>query len=327
MIHAANELFGMADDPFLVGGKIAFRPARWEGGGEGDVPAEGPPALFFHELDLPEANADAYRAGIARSIGNGIAGLLGTPWGELAAERADAEPVAPSDIAILVRTAREAGPIGERLAQLSIPVAVGTRSSLLQSPEAKEGLAILAALLDPQDSGALRMALLTPALGSGARLGDGAAFDRLTNDFAELHEIWEARGLLPAVLGLADRFGVRGALLGLDRGLRRLTNLMHLFELLDHKARDEKLPPAAAVQWLEMAIAGSVVDIDAETLELRIATDAPAVQILTQHSSKGLEFPIVFVAPPCPRDYGRGKVPLSYHDAGTLRSHVAPGRG
>ena len=96
-----------------------------------------------------------------------------------------------------------------------------------------------------------------------------------------------------------ERFHIRDTLLGLTQGMRRVTNFMHLIELLDTRAREDDLSPLAQQQWLSMAQEGSVIDADSEVLELRIATDQAAVQLLTQHSSKGLEYPIVFALPSC----------------------------
>ncbi|MDA0813587.1 MAG: UvrD-helicase domain-containing protein, partial [Verrucomicrobia bacterium] len=323
MIHAANQLFGMSADPFLIRGRIAFHPARWKGQGTATSPPPGLPSLFFHEIELGSPTAGKIRRAIAHSIAAEIIGLLGKSWADYAPGIREEGHIAPSDIAILVRTTNEAGPISDLLAGLDVPVAIGTSSSLLRSGEAKEVLAILTALLEPQNSGALRAALLTAALSSGSRLGNDAQFDGITNDVAEFHETWVARGLLPAMLDLVERFNVRTTLLGLSRGRRRVTNFMHLVELLDGRAREERLTPAATLQWLEMAIQGSIVDMDSEVLELRIATDAPAVQILTQHTSKGLEYPIVFALPSCPQDYTYIKPRLTYHDPDTLEAHIA----
>ena len=323
MIHAVNELFSMSEDPFLVDGRIEFTPAQWQNQGLVTTPPDGPPPLYFHEIVLENGSANRIREAIGRSICHEIMDILGTPWKEFAPESDRDDRVAPSDIAILVRTTKDAGPVSEMLSSLRVPVALGTRSSLLRSDEAKEVLAVLAALLEPQNSGAVRTALLTTALGSGLLLGDDPQFDRVSSDIAELHQTWREHGLMPAMLDLVHRFEVGATLLSLVRGERRMTNLMHLVELLDAKARGEKLTPAATLQWLEMAIQGDIVDIESEVLELRIATDAPAVQILTQHTSKGLEYPIVFVLPPCPSDYTYLKPRLSYHDPDSLNACFA----
>ncbi len=325
MIHAVNTLFEMSPDPFLLGDCIDFQAAWWP---DTRTLPDGPEALVFHEVELKDPKADSTRRAIARSIVSQIAQLVGNPWQDYAAGTRQGqlpghEQIEASDIAILVRSAKEAGPIADLLTELGIPVATSTSSSLLESNEASEVLVILTALLEPSNAGALRSALLQPALGSGGHLNDEGAFDAITSKIAELHTTWRSRGLLPAILHLIEHFDVLPRLLGLSQGQRRLTNFMHLVELLDSKAREERLTPAAIVQWLTMAINGSVVDMDSEVLELRIATDKPAVQIRTQHSSKGLEFPIVFVTPPCPQDYTKLKPGLAYHDEGTLQACIA----
>jgi len=124
------------------------------------------------------------------------------------------------------------------------------------------------------------------------------------------------------MLSLIDHFQIRNNLLRLTQGQRRLTNLMHLIELLDEKSRKEKLTPESTLLWLEMAIQDSELDVDSETLELRIATDDDAIQIRTQHTSKGLEFNFVFSTCPCPSaiDTAHRKPTLTYHDATTMET-------
>ena len=328
MIHAVNQLFQMSDDPFLVNRQITFEPARWQGEkNESDPPSPpaGHAALHIHTLSPAIKSADAVRNACYRSIALETSHLLGSSWKDIDPNRKENDLIQPSDIAILVRNGKDGFAIQDELAQLNIPVTVNTRTSLIESQETADVFTILTALLEPRKSDILRMALLTSALGKGELLADinDPEFEQITRQMAHLHDRWQQFGLMPMMLDFIQQFNVRTRLLGLSQGQRRITNFMHIIEVLDDKARTQKLTPNATVQWLEMAIQGSVVDTDSEVLELRIATDDSAVQIRTQHTSKGLEYPITFVTSPCPSTLQYHPPQLSYHHTTSLRPQFA----
>lgn len=323
MIHAVNQVFEASDDPFLVGGGIQFCPSQWPGLDDSTAPSFSP-ALSLQVIEMEKPTADQKRELFYNDICRNILDLLDTPLGEIDPTAERMEPVQPSDFAILVRSKKQGAALNILLSEHGIPSTLSTRTSLIASTESAEILTILSALLHPRNTPAIRSALLTPALGSGELLASDESFDRVSNDFSELHTIWNEHGLMPMMQSLIARFSVRSTLLQLTHGQRRLTNFDHLSELLDSKARDEKLTPSATLQWLEMAIQGSIFDTDAEQLELRIATDDAAVQILTQHTSKGLEYPIVFVLPSCESTIKSDRLSHTYHHPDTGETLFAP---
>ena len=87
---------------------------------------------------------------------------------------------------------------------------------------------------------------------------------------------------------------VPGRILAETGGERRLTDLHHVGELLHAAAADGQLGIAALAAWLRRRIAAADRDADAEDRARRLESDAEAVQVLTVHRSKGLEFPIVY---------------------------------
>src|SRR6185295_14011022 len=83
-------------------------------------------------------------------------------------------------------------------------------------------------------------------------------------------------------------------LLGLTEGDRRLTDVRHIGQVLHGAALDRRLGPSALVEWLRHRMADAARDTTTERSR-RLESDAEAVQIVTVHRSKGLEFPIVYV--------------------------------
>jgi len=325
MIHAINQVFEMADDPFQVDNQIEFHPSKWPGQDDQTVPAQlAQPSLNLHRIDSSLKTVSDQEAAIQYAICQQTLELLKSPWESIAPNNNDHTGIIqPSDIAILVSSGREGEALANTLSALNVPVATQTQTSLLKSEEASDLLYILSAVINPSHTALLRSALLTVPLGSGSLLADDASFHQALEKFAHLQETWELHGLMPMMISLIDTFEVRPRILGLTQGLRRLTNFQHLAELLDSKAREEKFSPPNLLQWFEMAIQGTVIDTDADVLELRLSTDSPCLKILTQHSSKGLEFPIVFITPSCKAEFGKQKPDLSYHQEQTLQTIIS----
>ncbi|KGM53323.1 exodeoxyribonuclease V subunit beta [Lysobacter arseniciresistens ZS79] len=204
-------------------------------------------------------------------------------------------PVEPGDIAVLVRSHREATQVQLALSAAGIPAVAAGKQSLFATDEARELLALFEALLHPADDSRLRAALATLLVGLDAAAiaaldDDGAAHARWQQQAQDWRERWQRNGPLALV---ADRCAAAGErLLGLLDGERRLTNTLQLAELMQEaQARMPGLH--GQLDWLRNAIAEA--DRDDEAQLLRLESDARRVQIVTLHKSKGLEYPLVFL--------------------------------
>jgi exodeoxyribonuclease V beta subunit len=234
----------------------------------------------------------------------------------------------PGDVAVLVRNHREAQLMRETLVACGIPAVTAGRLSLFSTEQARDVLALLEALLRPDDDARLRGALATALIGLGA--STIAAFDTQP----ELHREWQLRAL-----GWRERWRRHGPLamlgdvcalqaprlLALQDGERRLTNALQLAEVLQ-EADARAVGEHGLADWLRTQIAEA--DDNDETRQLRLESDARCVQILTLHKSKGLEFPFVFLpfAGIGPKRSGRNT--CEFHDGNErvlqLRSEATP---
>ncbi|MBB3103294.1 exodeoxyribonuclease V subunit beta [Azomonas macrocytogenes] len=204
-------------------------------------------------------------------------------------------PLKGGDIAVLVANHRQAALVAEALAARDVPSVRRGRDSVWQTEEAEELAAVLAAYAEPGREGLLRHALATRLLGRNA--ADLARsqniqqeWDREREAVERYHQLWQQQGFLRLFRSWLDEQSVAARLLARIDGERRLTNLLHLGELLQTQSlRRPGMEPLLA--WFaEQRGSGNSGD---EAL-LRLESDAERVQIVTIHTSKGLEYPLVF---------------------------------
>jgi exodeoxyribonuclease V beta subunit len=269
------------------------------------------------------ATAPSARAYVACDLAAEIVGLLGSG---ARLERRDEggttlglDPVGPGDLAVLVPSHRTAALVRGELESAGVPAVIGGAGSVFSTGAAADWLALLEALERPASPPRARAAALTPLLGWTARDVACAGEDALEALHQRLHgwaRVLRSRGMaaLAETIMLAER--VPGRLLARDDGERHLTDLQHVATLLHREASAEALGVAALSSWLRERIAVADRESSNEDLTRRLDSDADAVQVLTVHRSKGLEFPIVF----CPFLWEPGYLPdeaepVYFHDA------------
>lgn len=328
LIAGGNALFGVHERAFLQEG-IAYRPVSL-----GDKQRQpGFPALVDHGAAaraplqvwlLPRApdgqrrlRAEAFPLAAA-TVAAEIARLLG----EARAGRVTLgqRPLRARDIAVLVRSHAQGRRMRDALAVRGIASVELSQASVFTTVEAEELACILLAVAEKRDA-SIRAALATGLLGHDAVTLDGyvrdeAAFFRHVQAFAGYREQWEQRGFAVMFRHLLREQGIEARLLREPHGERRLTNLLHLGELLAQAAR-EHAGIDAQLRWLQAQRLDVTVG---DSAQLRLESDSERVQIVTIHKSKGLEYAVVF----CPFLWdgyrnSRSDAPdlRQYHRAGT----------
>ncbi|MFP6847904.1 MAG: UvrD-helicase domain-containing protein [Pseudomonas sp.] len=204
-------------------------------------------------------------------------------------------PIKGGDIAVLVASHRQAGEVAAELAARGVPSVRRGKENVWHSEEADELSAVLAAYAEPGREGALRYALASRLLGrSAADLAacteDAQAWDAEREAAERYHQLWQQQGFMRAFRAWLDEQKVAQRLLALGDGERRLTNLLHLAELL----QTESLQRPGLEQLLTWFNAQRSAEAHGEDALLRLESDADRVQIVTIHTSKGLEYPLVF---------------------------------
>ncbi|MCG8707250.1 exodeoxyribonuclease V subunit beta [Brenneria sp. 4F2] len=206
--------------------------------------------------------------------------------------------VQASDMSVLVRSRHEAALVRDALSRLSIPsVYLSNRDSVFTTPEARDILWLLQAALTPEQERTLRSAMATALMGLDAPAVDAlsrseTAWDALVDEFADYRSLWRQRGVLPMLRALMSRHQLAENLLASADGERRLTDVLHLGELLQDAASTLD-SEHALVRWLSQQI--TQPNPQADNQQLRLESDRHLVQIVTIHKSKGLEYPLVWL--------------------------------
>ena len=298
LVSAVNQIFVSHPDPF-ANGRIAFDPVAASGRADTEALADPSGGAPFELWLLGEEDGDVglakERAAVQgeESVLCEVERLLGNPSVLLGGKR-----VQPRDIAILVPQNYQAIAFQAVLRRRGIPSVLQSAESVFASEEAATLERFIAALEAPHSDGRLRLLLASPATGFGVeeflRMDSDSAFAaKISEDFSRHVKRWQADGFSAAFRSWLDGEGVRGRLTAWPDGERRLTNLLHLGELLQ-KAEQDGRTGTGLLRWLtDQKEDGARA---AEEAEMRLESDDSAVRLVTVHKSKGLEYPIVFCA-------------------------------
>jgi exodeoxyribonuclease V beta subunit len=228
----------------------------------------------------------------------------------------DGRPLSPGDFAVLLHSVKEDAPrIQAELTRLGIPSVLNTAESVMLSPAATHWLRLLEAMEKPQLPGRIRAAALTPFFETTADdlLAGG---DDLTDDLAERVRSWldlvRTRGVA-AVHGAAGAAGLAQRVLAEEGGERLLTDLTHVGQLLHQAGQEERLGVTGLLAWLRTAIEEGNRN---DSRRRRLDVDAEAVQFVTIHGSKGLEYPIVHLPQLFDRSVKDWPTVHAYHEDG-----------
>ena len=341
LVSAINHVFDrpkeLPQGAFLMGSEIPFLPVASSAKSKqliiADTDSSG---LALWLLSAPDKagvsiTKSDYVSRMARVCASEIARLLQlAQQGQAGIRDTDApntelKALRPADIAILVRTGREASTLRAALQELGLrSVYLSDQDSVFASPEATDLLGWLRACAEPDSEPLLRAALASATLAQSWQAleqwcTDESAWELLIEDFRQFHRIWQRRGVLPMVRALLRRFAVPERLLA-EANDRALTNLLQLAELLQTAASSQD-GEHALIRWLNDAISDSQSDNNAgagasEAHILRLESDADLIKVVTIHKSKGLQYPLVFLPFVCAfRAVKETDLPIRYHNA------------
>lgn len=290
LIDVLNALFQSRSD--LFGPEIGFDPAL----------------STTPRTDTPKGPAQPVQVVISERGGAGNAEehrefLLGHAIAHMVQQLTTGQ-ARPKDLAVLVRSHGQADAVMKALARSRIPaVYLSDRSQVFQSDDARDLWLLLRALAQPRRANALRAALGTPLWGLSsaellAQTGSDEAWDRLLDQALQWHQHWLTSGVLPMLRQWMLDTGASARLLTRPDGERRLTNLLHLAELLQQATHPLTAQGIAALPHATVRYLGNEIrrtgaeDGPAQT---RLESDEERVRVVSFHKSKGLQYQQVYV--------------------------------
>ena len=302
LITAINTIFSNVRQPFVFD-EIGFekgKPAKKIESvknestkeSKNDEKSSAPLKLWFlgAKKDGPINKTEAIEL-IAEAVAGEISSILSHD------NICESDYIKESDIAVLVRTNRQAQVIKKYLSAKNIPSVLYSAENIFDSPETAEMERILQSISEPANERLFKSALVTDIMGvSGEEIDlmDEKTFWRETGlaNFMEYFQLWHRHGFIRMFRLFMTREKVRKRLLLFPDGERRLTNLLHLAEILHRQSIEKKPGIKYLLKWLSEQ--KNPASPRLEEHQLRLESDANAVKIVTIHKSKGLEYKIVF---------------------------------
>jgi len=209
--------------------------------------------------------------------------------------------IRPQDIAILVRDGREASDIKAALLSANLAsVYLSDRANLFHSEQAKQLMQLLQGILKPEDERLYLRALACGLLRYNAAelyklQQDELAYQTLKFSFFDYKEQWQRQGFITMAISLMHQHFDFSKADPLDNKDRALTNILHLFEILQ-SASQRFLQAQELLYWFEQQCnEENSVAINELEAEQRLESDGDLIRIVTQHGAKGLEYPVVFI--------------------------------
>ncbi len=322
LLEGFNTLFGEHGNPFILD-RIAYDPVQpgmdkdhYE---ELSEHGESYPPIRFRSIPLGEEeqlNKGEAEELAAEDTAREIYRMI--EEGKVGKATIGGAKVKAKDIAVLVRTHKQADLMSDVLREKGIKSVQYSQKSVFESDEARQLEIFLKAITEPTNENLITTALALPLTAYSANdlidiKADEDRWVSLLDQFAEWHSIWQDKGFSPMFRSILKEANISEHLIRYPDGERKITNLLHVGELMQAEAQQQKEGMRSMVKWLARKREEESGDRDEE--QLRLESDQELVKIVTMHRSKGLEYPIVF----CPflwygpRFQDQGK-PLVYHD-------------
>ena len=259
-------------------------------------------AMVYCSLDSPDDSgtkpklwsSGKIRGHLEQFVVAEICDLLGDTV--LQTDDAQQRELRPGDIAILVRSNKQAESFQQSLALAGIPAVVISRKTVFESAESVDLLRVAEAVAFPSDASKLRLAMSSRWFGMDAlelyrSFSDDVEMDAWLERFQGYHELWKEKGFLAMMNTLIAEEAVLENLCAFPLAERQIANIQHLVELLQEKENSENLHYFQTLQYLSSQMQNPEGH---EAAQLRLESDEQAVKVVTMHAVKGLEYPVVF---------------------------------
>ncbi|WP_068269555.1 UvrD-helicase domain-containing protein [Aldersonia kunmingensis] len=206
-------------------------------------------------------------------------------------------PVGPGDIAVLVPSSARAEEIRAALDRVGVASVLTSGTSVFATPGARDWVRVLEALEQPHRADRVRRAAVTALLGRTATDLDERGDDLVAEvgtQLLALADLFAQAGFAAMFERLATQSELEDRLLSVEAGERDLTDLRHIAQVLNRIAVERSAGLASLTRWLADRVADPAIESSSDRIR-RLDSDAEVVQIATVHTSKGLQYPIVYL--------------------------------
>jgi len=265
------------------------------------VPHESDAPLRFVDIKARNDNKVPRELAVMKWVVSSIARLLVGEVNEttiLDPSSGSPRPIHPGDIAILVSAHYQSRQIKRLLYEAGIPAVESGDASVFASEEAGYLNLLLDVILDPRRVRKMRALLTSPLLGLNneqilAAERDEFEWSRFVDTFRIGEQFISQKGILAGLRYVYDRLDIEKNLVKRAGGERSLTNLRHLGELLHREEESQRRSLAGLASWL-LVQRNDANAVKSDERSMRLESDDERVHIMTMHSSKGLQFTIVY---------------------------------
>ena len=300
LVDAVNALFSSRPDAFIYRDSIMFSPADsvpHNAAYELRLEDRVSPAMTLWQLPVNQQQGNHTRQAMREMINEAIAGEICGLLEKAARQKAtvNGRNLQSGDIAILVRQASEGHALSRVLNRYGIRAVTIGRDSVFRSEEAKGLYDLMLAISQYRDQTLATFSLTSSLLNLDYQqiaeiLENDSAWQRWIEDLSQLQQLWERHGFIAMFQSLLYRFEITRSLARKNNKERRITNLLHLAELLQQQST-VAAGMSPTMSWFH----DQFEENGNEDAELRLEDDEALVKIVTVHKSKGLQYPVVFV--------------------------------
>lgn len=207
-----------------------------------------------------------------------------------------------NQMAVLVADRYQCHRMSQALALHRIPCITQHQEHLADSLAVAALKEILSAVLSPKDEGLIKIALASPIIGWShdkiSLLNQSELLEEIVISFFQLHTTWMEDGFssfLNSLLGhkfSLAQCSVAENLVAREEGLEIYQDLLQIADILIEQENHHHYSPHEVISFLDNFVLSQAQDEQA--IKCRPNPDLKGVHILTTHSSKGLEYDIVF---------------------------------
>jgi exodeoxyribonuclease V beta subunit len=204
--------------------------------------------------------------------------------------------VKPGDICVLVTSRNTGASVESALREMGVSAVSSGTENVMQGEMATAVYNLLRAMDEPYETSRIRLAAASPFFGASLATA-GALDDETVEQIRRTISLWGStlrrRGVAALAASLRADLEIAARIVQGSGGERRETDFAHVIELLHGATLGVGCTPAEVLNSFNDF---SQLEPQSEIISRRVESDKDAVQIMTVHAAKGLEFPIVVVA-------------------------------